>query len=387
MQPTASIWSEINEAFRLWMSGDARSARARFEALIAAAWVHPYLDLGLAYSCRDSGDLDGALAAAERLLAAEPMNPLAMIIKADVIAARGDERAAVSLYANAARVTPPGDLAPMLRAELSRAAAAVETYAGRAAGWMDRQLEEAGVLAEASPRFLQSLAIARRERRVYQQRPIRYFFPGLPLIEFYERRDFPWTAMLEASAGTIREEAERVLSDPQRLTPYVADDGAPGSGPGDLTGSRQWTAFFLWQSGQVVEENARLCPRTMDVLRELPLAHVPGATPSVLFSVLAPGAHIPPHNGMLNTRLICHLPLITPPGCSLRVGGETREWRYGETLIFDDSIEHEAWNRSDQTRVVLLFDVWRPELTDVERRAVAAYLTAQARFEQQPPPP
>lgn len=386
MQPTASVWSEINEAYRLWMAGDASAARARFEALAAGGWEHAYLDLGLAYARRDTGDPDGALAAAERLLAAEPLNPLAMIIKGDVVAARGDARAAVGLYANASRVTPPpGDLAPMLRGELSRAAAAVEAYARRAAGWMDRQLEAAGVLAQASPRFLQSLAIARRERRVYPQRPIRYFFPGLPLIEFYERQDFPWTAMLEANAATIREEAERVLSDPQRLTPYVADDGAPGSGPGDLTGSRQWTAFFLWQSGQVVEENARLCPRTMDVLRDLPLAQVPGATPSVLFSVLAPGAHIPPHNGMLNTRLICHLPLITPPGCSLRVGGETREWRYGETLIFDDSIEHEAWNRSDQTRVVLLFDVWRPELTDVERRAVAAYLTAQARFERQPP--
>ena len=385
MQPTAAVWSEINDAYRRWTAGELQAARTCFEALAAAGWEHGYIDLGLAYTRRDTGDLNGAWGAAERLLAAEPLNPLAMIVKGDILAARGNARAAVSLYANAVRIKPAGNPAPMLRAELARAEAAVGTYARGAADWMDRQLEDAGLLAHAPPRFLQSLAIARGERRVYQQRPIRYFFPGLPLIEFYQRQDFPWATMLEASTGAIRAEAEQVLSDPQRLTPYVADDGAPGSGTGDLTGSRQWTAFFLWQSGQVVEENARLCPRTMAILRELPLAHVPGATPSVLFSVLAPGAHIPPHNGMLNTRLICHLPLITPPGCSLRVGGETREWRYGEMLVFDDSIEHEAWNRSDQTRVVLLFDIWRPELTDMERQAVAAYLTAQSRFEQRPP--
>ena len=79
-----------------------------------------------------------------------------------------------------------------------------------------------------------------------------------------------------------------------------------------------------------------------------------------LFSVLEPGTHIPPHNGMLNTRLICHLPLIVPPGCRLRVGSETRTVEAGKTMIFDDSMEHEAWNDSGETRVVLLFEIWRP---------------------------
>jgi len=129
-------------------------ARARFEAFIAGGWEHSYLDLGLAYSRRDTGDLDGAVAAAERLLASR-----------------------------------------------------------------------------------------------------------------------------------------------------VADDGSPSAGPGDLTGSRDWTAFFLWRSGRIVEANAKLCPRTMHALEQVPLACSSGATPSVLFSILAPGAHIPPHNGMVNTPL------------------------------------------------------------------------------------
>jgi aspartyl/asparaginyl beta-hydroxylase (cupin superfamily) len=98
--------------------------------------------------------------------------------------------------------------------------------------------------------------------------------------------------------------------------------------------------------------------------------------PSILFSVLRPGAHIPAHNGFVNTRLICHLPLVVPPGCAFRVGNETREWVEGKAWLFDDTIEHEAWNRSGETRVVLLFEVWRPELGEEERRLVAAMFEA-----------
>ena len=88
------------------------------------------------------------------------------------------------------------------------------------------------------------------------------------------------------------------------------------------------------------------------------------------------GARIQAHNGMINTRLICHLPLIVPPGCGFRVGNETREWEVGKLLIFDDTIEHEAWNDSGEDRVVLIFDVWRPELSMDERRAVTAIFEA-----------
>ncbi len=74
--------------------------------------------------------------------------------------------------------------------------------------------------------------------------------------------------------------------------------------------------------------------------------------------------------------MICHLPLIVPPGCGLRVGSETREWVEGKAWVFDDSIEHEAWNNSDQTRVILLFEAWRPELSAKERELVTAMFGA-----------
>jgi aspartyl/asparaginyl beta-hydroxylase (cupin superfamily) len=84
--------------------------------------------------------------------------------------------------------------------------------------------------------------------------------------------------------------------------------------------------------------------------------------------MLKAGAHIGAHTGMYNTRLICHLPLIVPPGCSFRVGNQVREWEAGKLLIFDDTIEHEAWNDSGEDRVMLIFDIWHPELTEQEKR-------------------
>ena len=104
----------------------------------------------------------------------------------------------------------------------------------------------------------------------------------------------------------------------------------------------------------------------MSALQQVPLCTIAGRTPSVLFSLLRPGTRIRPHHGFTNARLICHLPLIVPSDRALRVGNETRAWREGELFIFDDSIEHAAWNLSKELRVVLLFDVWRPELSDKE---------------------
>jgi aspartyl/asparaginyl beta-hydroxylase (cupin superfamily) len=93
-------------------------------------------------------------------------------------------------------------------------------------------------------------------------------------------------------------------------------------------------------------------------------------SPIALWSLLKPGTHIQPHHGLLNTRLICHIPLIVPHNCAIRVGNETRSWREGEALIFDDSFEHEAWNKSNETRVILLFEIWRPEISPDERAAL-----------------
>jgi aspartyl/asparaginyl beta-hydroxylase (cupin superfamily) len=119
----------------------------------------------------------------------------------------------------------------------------------------------------------------------------------------------------------------------------------------------------------------------MAVLRSPPMPYIAGRSPMALFSRLRPHTHIPPHWGMLNTRLICHIPLIVPLGCRLRVGNEVRNVEAGKAMIFDDSIEHEAWNDSDETRIVLLFEIWRPELDAAERAALTAMFEAIATYE------
>jgi len=111
-------------------------------------------------------------------------------------------------------------------------------------------------------------------------------------------------------------------------------------------------------------------------METLPLTRIGGFSPSVLFSRLEPGTRIEPHTGMLNTRLICHLPLIVPEGCGLRVGDDRRETVRGRAWAFDDSINHEAWNEGESSRVILLFDVWRPELNEQERHLIRALLEA-----------
>jgi aspartyl/asparaginyl beta-hydroxylase (cupin superfamily) len=186
---------------------------------------------------------------------------------------------------------------------------------------------------------------------------------------------------LEAATPAIRAELEALLDAGADFQPYIEDDrNRPHREFYGLHGNDSWTALYLWKDGQPVEEVAARCPQTMAALARVPMTRIGSRTPSVLFSKLTPGAHIPPHRGMLNCRLICHLPLIVPDGCWLRVGNETRSWNEGKLLIFDDSIQHEAKNDSGETRIILLFDVWRPELSEDERAGISAIFDTIDRF-------
>jgi len=176
----------------------------------------------------------------------------------------------------------------------------------------------------------------------------------------------------------IRAELKVVLEEDTGFAPYVeAEANRPFFDDHGMLGNPSWSAFYLVKGGRRVEENIARCPSVMEALEGAPLCEIPGRTPSVLFSLLRPGAHIAPHHGFMNGRYICHLPLIVPDDCAMRVGSETRPWAEGKACVFDDSIEHEAWNRhADRLRVVLIFDVWRPELSGEERELIGAILNA-----------
>lgn len=110
------------------------------------------------------------------------------------------------------------------------------------------------------------------------------------------------------------------------------------------------------------------------LLDTLPMIDLPNFGPTVLFSVLEPHTHIPPHSSVTNARLVVHLPVIVPKGCRFRVGAETRDWREGEAWVFDDTLDHEAWNDSDEKRVIVMIDIWNPLLTMAERALVSELL-------------
>lgn len=356
-----------------------RQAHELFDRIVKAGAASASAWLGLAYACRGLNDGPALLAAADQALALEPRNLHALLLKAEQLEAMGDERAAHSFYLHALKSAPPAERwPPDLRDELGRAQAALDRRAARLESDVRRRIAERGVVAGASARrFDESLDILFGKKPIYVQQPRYYYFPGLPQITFYERDPFPWLERLEAATDVIRAELLEVMKQDAAFQPYVQGDPLrPRKNQDGMLNNPDWSAFYLWKNGQVVAGNAARCPQTMAALAELPLASIKGRTPSVLFSLMRPGAHIPPHNGFINTRLICHLPLIVPGQCEFRVGNDRREWVEGRAWLFDDTIEHEAWNRSDQSRVVLLFEVWRPELSDEERALVSTMFEA-----------
>ena len=218
-----------------------------------------------------------------------------------------------------------------------------------------------------------------------RQRPLFLYFPGLPSQPFYPRERFPEHARLEAAVGTIREELLAVLAsadDP--LVPFLGAPSAEAMAAKLLgatgAGTAAWDAFFFYRHGERYDAHCARCPHTSTLLDTLPLVHIRDHAPETLYSVLRPGTHILPHRGVTNTRLVTHLPLIVPPDCALRVGGQTHAWEEGRCVTFDDTFEHEAWNHSTQTRVVLILDSWNPDLTEVERLAVTDLVAAIGDF-------
>ena len=319
------------------------------------------------------------LEAADRALAADPHDLAALIAKGDALAGLGDSRAAASFYSSALRSAGDGKgLAPAIIAELRRAQVAVQAQAQRFEAHLATSLAGAGFDAStSSDRFTLSLDLMAGRKRLYQQEPRFYLFPGLPQIQFQPRETLPWLGAVEAAAGEIRAELDALLAEPDLFRPYLEPraDG-PNRDAAGMMSNAGWSALFLWKDGEEQPDIAGRCPRTLAALAEVPLCRVPGRTPSILFSKLKAGAHIPPHHGLINTRLICHLPLIAPPGSRFRVGNDTREWREGRAWAFDDTIEHEAVNDSGQDRTILIFDVWKPELSEEERALVSALFQA-----------
>ena len=367
----------LNEtAMRLIRAGRAVEASKLLDDAAQAEPTNTEILYNQAAALRAAGRPEEAMRVLERLLSIEAGHMAALFEKASIEEQRGDLRAAAMTSHTALRLLPPNFKPPQ---------------------WMEQPLRHAREIVEANNRALEAyiedgLATLRNlhaaaslhrfdrcvesllgKGKIFRQQPTFMQYPGLPAIEFYDRNDFPWLDELEAAADDIRAELVDLLNEGGQsiLDPYVADQsGLDLKYYRQLNRSRRWGVYSFWREGVEFPEHIARCPRTAAALKSWPKWDVPGSGPTALFSILDAKTRIPAHTGPVNTRLVVHLPLIVPPGCGFRVGGQVREWEPGKAFVFDDTITHEAWNDSDRARAILIVDIWTPFLGAAERDLV-----------------
>lgn len=207
------------------------------------------------------------------------------------------------------------------------------------------------------------------EYRAPLHAPDIFYMPDLPSTPTVARDRLAWAAAVEACTADVKAEYQQAVAAGALMQPYVhAQTRSPVWR--ELRGNLDWSSLHLYSRAEETPA-AKFFPKTLSALQNAPVVRVGAGNPiEMFFSRLAPGTHIPPHYGAANNRLTVHLPLIVPNDCAIRVGEEVHAWREGELLAFDDSFEHEAWNRSDRERVVLIFEAHHPDLEPAERKAI-----------------
>ncbi len=379
--PTPGVADRARAAVqrRDWSGAEALFAQAPPHSLT----VEAILDHALAL--RMLGRLPQALERFDAALVLDPRNFLALLAKGAVLEKLGRSKAAALVYRNALAVAPPDEHLPApLVAQLVHAREATRAYGEALAAHLRDAVAapRARHDGENLVRFDESLLIFAGLQRPYVQDPLLLHYPRLPAIPFHDRADFPWLETLEAATPMIQVELAKALAaSPEDFAPYIAfPPGVPVNQWAELNHSPRWSSFFLWRDGVRQDRACEICPGTSALIDSLPLMRQPGFAPTAIFSQLEPHTHIPPHTGSANSRLLVHLPLVLPGPARFRVGGETRSWEMGRAWVFDDTIEHEAWNDADAPRTILILDVWNPLLSDAERELITAMMAASNAF-------
>ena len=366
---------------------DAAAAARHFEQARAAAPDSLPVLGNLAGAYRALGDDAAEKEALEAALNLDQRHLASLIRLAEWHERQGDTHAATQRWAGVVALSASiGEATPALAERFAHARKMVAAQTDALSAAINDALESR--LADASPRDRRR-ALAASEamlgrRPIYVNHCEGMHYPFLPADEWFDRDHFPWLADLEAQTAIIRDELVGLLrSGSDHSRPYVEQaPGTPENKWSVLDHKNDWSAIHLWREGVRDDAVCAKVPQTERIISALPLCRISGRAPTIFFSLLKAGAHIPAHTGVTNTRAIVHLPLIVPEGCEFRVGGETRPWVEGEAFAFDDTIDHEAWNRSDQDRAVLIFDVWNPHLSDTERAAISTMFEVADRARQ-----
>jgi aspartate beta-hydroxylase len=379
--PTAVL---ADEAARALWAGDVDTAVALYQDLtarepgVATHWVK------LAAAVRRAGDREAELAALDAALAIEPRLLTALLLKGANLEDRGQQIASGQVFKAALTVAPPPERLPAnLIPHIQRAQASVARHQAAFEAVVRRTLSHAGAGVDAGEleRFNQSVDVLLGKKPIYRQHPNSFYFPGLPETQFYPREQFPWLTGIEQATDAIREEFEAIWRSDVGSEPYISyPPTAPIDQWAELNNSVNWSAFHLLKNGAENPVNLARCPRTAAEVAKAPAPGLPSRSPNAMFSVLKPRTRIPPHTGETNVRLVVHIPLIIPGQTGFRVGNDTRPWRVGEAFVFNDTIEHEAWNDSAQMRAILMFDIWHPDLSPVEREMIVQLMAATDEF-------
>jgi aspartate beta-hydroxylase len=331
------------------------------------------------------GNAEAEIEAIEAALAVEPYFLPGLVAKASWLEHHASPASAAAMYRNVMRVAPAEVHWPAsLRAQLLHARDVVDRHSRAYEAYLNEKIAglQSDLPSGAAERWREAASIMAGRTKPYVSDANQLGVPRLPAIPFYDRAMFPWAAALEAKTDAIREELKTALAtEGKEFAPYIAyRPGDPVNQWADLNHSTRWSHYSLWRGGVPDEAHLAACPQTRAALDAVDMATIEGLCPNAMFSALAPHTEIPPHTGETNARLVVHLPLIVPEKCTYRVGFEHREWKVGEILVFDDTLEHTARNDSDEIRVVLIFDIWNPLIPVAEREMVRTLASAARTF-------
>lgn len=350
-----------------------------------AAPQNPAVQLNLSYVFQRTGDVRSQSEALDRALAIDPNFFPAILSKGELLERQGFRKSAARAFDEALLLIPenkalPTDLAKQVqtaREIVARNAEELEAYLSKCLKPIEAKHSSADLR-----RFSNCKDAMIGTKRIYNCKPTLLNFPELPAVQFYDNSKFPWLPIIEEKTEAIRGElASLLLESRSEFRPYVdRPESVPNRQWVELNRSKRWSAYFLWEDGEKNHDHCDRCPNTAAALEAVPLCDVAGFAPTAFFSILEPHSSIPAHHGVTNTRLIVHLALEVPESCSFRVGNETRQWQFGKAFVFDDTIEHQARNDSDELRAVLIFDVWNPGLTIAEREHVSVLLDAFRKY-------
>jgi aspartyl/asparaginyl beta-hydroxylase (cupin superfamily) len=390
-----SIEAILSLATRAFRERRYRDAAAGYEKCAALSPESPAFHFNLGTAREKLGDLAGAIDAYLNAFRLNPRDARLALFAGAALEAAGRRNDAATLFSMGDDIDPAvrhakdrADLDPEVRHRSAIADRVMREHFTRLHAEAVTEIERR---ARAAGRDTTRHDLSRVRRAIWtqthdgpvvfrtpNQKPSLFYMPDLVAQAVTPRERLNWAAQVEAHTAEVREEYLAAIHSGTQLSPYV-DANTRSEIWRNLRGRLDWSSIHLFKVAQETPF-ARLFPRTLKAVEHASVVRLDGRPVELFFSKLKPGAHIPPHFGAANNRITIHLPLIVPDDCSIRVGSEFHTWREGELFAFDDSFEHEAWNRSSADRVVLIFESHHPDLRPEERDAIEFAIGARGRW-------